>query len=245
VNTGGILSFDHDTVLEVVAVLPHASVAVHVLVCVVIQPTVVCALLATVIVGLLQISVAVAVPKAASIVGGFGFPQINKVVPVAVTVGGVKSSVQLTVNDVVAVFPHASLAVHVLTCDRVHPVDIIAPSLDERVGVPHASVAVAVPKDVFIVAADGLHPALATDPVTVIVGGVTSFVQVTVLVIVAVLPQPSVAVNVLVCDLVHAPVAAPSLCVIVVAPQASVAVAAPSAAVISEAIGLHPSITVV
>jgi len=41
VNTGGLLSFDHDTVLEVVAVLPQTSVAVHVLVCVVMQPTVV------------------------------------------------------------------------------------------------------------------------------------------------------------------------------------------------------------
>ena len=40
-NTGEVLSFDHDTVLDVVDVLPHASVAVHVLVCVVMHPTVV------------------------------------------------------------------------------------------------------------------------------------------------------------------------------------------------------------
>ena len=53
-----------------------------------------------------------------------------------------------------------------------------------------------------------------------------SIVHVTVLAIVAVLPHPSVAVNVLVCDLTHVPVAAASLDVIVtVAVQLSVAVA--------------------
>ena len=192
-----------------------------------------------------QASVAVAEPSAASIVGLLGLPQINKVVPVAVIKGDVISSVQVTVLDALAILPHASIAVHVLICDRLHPVDVIAPSLDERVGVPQASVAVALPNDVFICAAVGLQPALATLPVMVIDGGVTSFVQVTVLEMVAVLPHASVAVNVLVCDLVHPPVAAPSLCVIVGVPHASVAVADPNAAVISEAMGLQDSVTVV
>ena len=67
----------------------------------------------------------------------------------------------------------------------------------------------------------------------------------TVLDAVAVLPQPSVAVNVLVCDFVQVPAAAPSLDVIVGdAVQLSVAVAPPNAAVIAEAAGLHARVTV-
>ena len=40
VITGGVLSFDQVTVRDVVDVLPQASVAVKVLVCVVLQPDV-------------------------------------------------------------------------------------------------------------------------------------------------------------------------------------------------------------
>ena len=92
--------------------MPQASVAVHVLVCVVMQPKVVCELFAIIIVGVLQLSEAVALPSAASIVGGFGFPHINKVVPVAAIVGGCVSSVHVTVRDALAVFPHASKSDH-------------------------------------------------------------------------------------------------------------------------------------
>ena len=59
---------------------------------------------------------------------------------------------------------------------------------------------------------------------------------------VAVLPQASLAVNVLVCEAEQEVVVIdPSVDVIVVVPQASVAVAEPSAALISEAEGLQPS----
>ena len=64
--------------------------------------------------GLLQLSVAVAVPRAASIVGLFGFPHINKVVPVAVITGGSVSTVQVTFLAAVDVLPHASTAVQLL-----------------------------------------------------------------------------------------------------------------------------------
>ena len=67
------------------------------------------------------------------------------------------------------------------------------------VTVPHASVAVAVPNAAPIAADDGLHPNVPA-AVTVIVGGFRSLVHVTVDDAVAVLPQASVAVNVLVCD---------------------------------------------
>ena len=75
-------------------------------------------------------------------------------------------------------------------------------------------------------------------------GGVRSAVQVTVLVTVAVLPQASVAVKVLTCDCKQPLVLTlPLLEVIVTVPQPSVAVAEPSAAVISDAEGLHPKTT--
>ena len=56
----------------------------------------------------------------------------------------------------------------------------------------------------------------------------------------AVLPQASVAVHVLVCDLAQVPVTGPSSGVSVIVPQASVAVADPSAASIADEDGLHP-----
>jgi hypothetical protein len=64
--------------------------------------------------------------------------------------------------------------------------------------------------------------------------------------VVVVLPQASLAVNVLVCEALHeAVVIVPSVDVIVVVPHASVAVAVPSAAAISEAEGLQPSASLV
>lgn len=56
----------------------------------------------------------------------------------------------------------------------------------------------AVPNAASIAAVVGLHPSVVVAPVMVIVGGVRSDVQPTVENAVAVLPQPSVAVQVLV-----------------------------------------------
>ena len=72
------------------------------------------------------------------------------------------------------------------------------PSLEVTVGVPQASVAVAVPSAAPISFADGLQPSDVPVPPVVNTGGVTSAVQVTVRDAVAVLPQASLAVNVLV-----------------------------------------------
>ena len=112
------------------------------------------------------------------------------------------------------------------------------------VTVPQASDAVADPSAALIAPDDGLHPAIVV-PVAVIVGGVLSLVHVTVLDAVAVLPQPSVAVHVLVCDFAQLPVTGPSTGVNVNTPQASVAVALPSAASIAPNDGLHPSVVAV
>jgi hypothetical protein len=64
--------------------------------------------------------------------------------------------------------------------------------------VPHAAVAVAEPKAALISEAEGLQPSVVTAPVIIIAGGLGALVQVTVVEAVAVLPQASLAVNVLV-----------------------------------------------
>ena len=75
---------------------------------------------------------------------------------------------------------------------------VTAPSLEDTVGLPHASVAEAEPRAPFISPVVGLHPRVNEVPVAVIVGAVTSAVHVAVRDVVEVLPQASIAVNVLV-----------------------------------------------
>src|SRR4030095_11882551 len=164
---------------------------------------------------------------------------------VGVTTGGVTSNVQLTVRDAVPTFPHASVAVHVLVCDLAQPVEPTAPSDAVGVNAPlQLSEAVAPPSAASICAVVGLQPSeVDAVDVGVTTGGVTSNVQVTVRDAVPTLPQPSVAVHVLVCDLAQ-PVlpTAPSDAVGVSAPlQLSEAVAPPSPAFIAAVEGLHPS----
>ena len=77
---------------------------------------------------------------------------------------------------------------------------LTGPSLLVIVSTPQASVAVALPRAASIAAVDGLHPRVNVVPVAVITGAVEPVDQVTVLDVVAVLPQASVAINVLVCD---------------------------------------------
>ena len=72
--------------------------------------------------------------------------------------GAVISAVHVTVLVSVAVLPQASVAVNVLVCDLLHDVLTIFPSLDDTVGVPQASVAVALPSAALIAAAVGLQP---------------------------------------------------------------------------------------
>ena len=134
--------------------------------------------------------------------------------------------------------PQPSLAVNVRVCDRLQPVLETDPSLCVTVVLPQASVAVAVPSAPFIEPADGLQPKAALLPPVVRVGPVTSAVHVAVRALVEVLPQPSTAVHILVCDLLH-PVltTAPSDEVNVRVTQLSEADALPSAPLISLAHG--------
>ncbi len=202
VTVGFVTSNVHVTVLDAVAVFPQPSVAVHVLVCDRAQPVEPTAPSDEVGVSTpLQLSEAVAPPRAASIVAEAGLhPSDVDEVAVGVIVGGVASEDHVTVLDAVAVFPQASVAVHVLVCDRAQPVDPTAPSDAVGVSAPlQLSEAVALPSAAFIVADDGLHASVVDEvAVGVTVGAVTSNVQVTVLDVEPVFPQASVAIHVLV-----------------------------------------------
>src|SRR6266496_2023741 len=196
-------------------------------------------------VGVLQASVAIAEPRAASIAADVGLqPRLPFAgVPVAVIVGAVTSTVHVAVLDAVAVLPHTSVAVHVLVCERAHPLLITSPVDEVSVEVLQASVAVAEPRAASIAADVGLHPRapFAGVPVAIIVGAVTSTVHVAVLDAVDVLPQASVAVNVLVCEREHPLlITSPVTDVTVGVLQASDAVAEPRAASIAADVGLQP-----
>src|SRR5688572_3958499 len=246
VSTGAVRSTVHVTVLEAVAVLPQASIAVHVLVCERLHPLLLTLPSLEDTVGTPHASVAVAVPSALLISLAAGLHPSVVVVPPVVITGAVTSAVHVTVLDAVAVLPQASIAVHVLVCERLHPLLLTLPSPEDTVGTPQASVAVAVPSALLISLAAGLHPRVVVVPPVVNTGAVTSAVHVTVLDAVEVLPQKSLAVNVLVCERLHPLLLTlPSLEDTVGTPQASVAVAVPSALLISLAAGLHPRVVVV
>src|SRR5678816_697699 len=107
------------------------------------------------------------------------------------------------VLEVVAVLPHPSTATKVLVCDALHEVVVTGPSETVTDGVLQAAVAVAEPRAALISEAEGLQPSVVTAPVIIIAGGLGASVQVTVLTAVAVLPQASTAVNVLVLEALH------------------------------------------
>src|SRR5678815_247935 len=199
VITGGVISEIHVTVRAAVELLPQASVAVNVLVCVRLQPLTWTAPSTETTVGVLQASVAVAVPSAPFISPADGLQPSVVVVPPVVNTGGVISEIHVTVRAAVELLPQASVAVNVLVCVRLQPLTWTSPSTETTVGVLQASVAVAVPSAPFISPADGLQPSVVVVPPVVITGGVISEIHVTVRAAVELLPQASLAVNVLVC----------------------------------------------
>src|SRR6187549_1538199 len=232
-------------VLEVVAVLPHPSTATKVLVCEALQEVVDIVPSLDVTDAVLQPSVAVAEPSAALISEAEGLQPSVVVVPLAVMDGPLRSRIQVTVEEAVAELPQPSEAVKVLVCEAEQEVVTTGPSETITAGVLQAAVAVAEPSAALISEADGLQPRVVTAPVIIIVGGFGTLVHVTVVAAVAVLPQASIATNVLVLEALHdVVVIAPSLDVIDAVPQPSEAVAVPRAAAISEADGLQPSVVI-
>ena len=93
---GGVISSVHVTVLDAVAVLPQASLAVNVLVCERSQPLGTTEPSAEETVGVLTASIAVAVPSALLISDALGLHPNVKAVPPAVMVGAVKSRFNTT-----------------------------------------------------------------------------------------------------------------------------------------------------
>jgi hypothetical protein len=138
------------TVVEQVEVLPQASVAVQVTVVV---PRLYVLLgvapdpLPVVAPDFTQLNVIVPVQLSVAVAGGIVYVLLvtwqNICAGGQVIVGGVKSSVHVTVRDLVEVFPHASVAVKVLVCERRQPLLCTAPSFCVMVTAPQASVAVA------------------------------------------------------------------------------------------------------
>ena len=172
VTEGALRSLVHVTVEEAVAELPQPSEAVNVLVCEAEHEEVTTGPSETLTDGLPQAAVAVAEPSAALISEAEGLQPSVAVAPVIIIVGGLGALVQVTVLTAVAVLPHASMAVNVLVCDAEHEVVDTAPSVNEIVGEPQPSVAVAVPRAALISEAEGLQPRVGIAPVMVITGGV-------------------------------------------------------------------------
>src|SRR5438445_144969 len=182
VITGACASTVQVTVRETDAAgLPHASLTFQARVCVRPHPLLVTALSLAVGVPTLQLSVAVAVPRAPLMSAAEGLQPRASVVPVAVITGACVSTVQVTVRETDAAgLPHASLTFQVRVCERPHPLLVTALSL--AVGVPtlQLSVAVAVPRAPLMSAAEGLQPRAKVVPLAEITGAVLSTVQVTV-----------------------------------------------------------------
>src|SRR4029079_1760501 len=218
VNTGAVSS---STVIpwDAVAVLPQASVAVNVLVTVyslALVPGVEASLVVMFTVP--QASLAIAVPK-----DGVSGHSIVAAAGIVVNTGAVLSSTVITC-DAVAVLPQASVAVNVLvTVYSLAHVPGVEASLVVMFTVPQASLAIAVPKD----GVSG-HSIVAAAGIVVNTGAVLSSTVIT-CDAVAVLPQASVAVNVLVTvySLAHVPGVEASLVVMFTVPQASLAIAVP------------------
>ena len=149
-------------------------------------------------IGVLQAAVAVADPSAAVISEAEGLqPRVTEA-GVIIIVGGLGALSHVTVLVIVAELPQPSIAVNILVCEEEQLLVDIAPSVEVILTVLHPSVAVADPRAAVISEAAGLQPSgtLLYDPVNA--GGIWSLVQVTVLEVVAELPQPSTAINILV-----------------------------------------------
>ena len=159
------------------AALLQASVAVQVLVCERVQTVGEDSLpVLTEGVMLLQASVTVAVPNAASMSAAVGLQPKANVEPVALIIGRVISSVQITVLVTsIAALPQASETFHLLVCEREQPLLTTASVVGVGEPVPQSSVAEASPKAASMFSAVGLQTeGRGVAAVSVMTGGVLS-----------------------------------------------------------------------
>jgi len=171
VMDGPLRSRIHVTVVEAVAELPQPSEAVKVLVCDAEQEVVTIGPSETLTAGALHAAVAVAEPRAALMSAAEGLQPRVATAPVIIIAGGLGALVQVTVVEAVAELPQASTAINVLVREAEQEVVDIVPSLNDSVGLPQASVAVAEPSAAVIADEVGLHPRVVIAPVMMIDGG--------------------------------------------------------------------------
>ena len=114
VNNGAVISDAQLAVRITIVELPQSSAAINVLVCERLQPFTVIALVDTSNVGAPQLSDAVATPSVVFNTTGSGLQPRLIVAEPMFNVGGVISTVQMTVLEAVVVLPHASLATNSL-----------------------------------------------------------------------------------------------------------------------------------
>jgi hypothetical protein len=168
--TGGLVSLLYWTVWEAVPVLPQASVTVQFLVVEKLHPepvSVPTVPLATR--SLLQLSVTLAVPKAAAICAAVGL-QASGPAAVSVMTGGLVSLLYWTVWEAVPVLPQASVTVQFLVVEKLQPEPVSVPTVPKAVRpLLQLSVTLAVPNAAAICAALGLQPS-AEAGVNVITG---------------------------------------------------------------------------
>jgi hypothetical protein len=187
-----------------------------------------------------QLSLTVAVPNAPAMSEEVGLQLRVEEFDTVIT-GTSVSLVNVTVCDVVDVLPQASVAVQVLVTLLVQPDPVSAPSVKEAVRpVEQLSLTLAVPNAPAISEEVGLQLSVEEFD-TVITGASVSRVNETVCDVVDVLPQASVAVQVLVTLLVHPlPVSAPSVKDAVrPVEQLSLTLAVPNAPAMSDEVGLQ------
>ena len=124
-----------------------------------------------------QLSVTLAVPKAAVIAAAVGLHPTGEE-GVTVITGACVSLVNVIVCDAVPILPQASVTVHVLVNENEQPEPTSGPSVKVAVRpVEQLSVTLAVPNAAVIAAAVGLHPT-GDEGLTVITGDWVSLVKV-------------------------------------------------------------------
>jgi hypothetical protein len=190
-----------------------------------------------------QLSLTIAVPKAAVISAGVG---LQSTVPAGVKsiTGSSVSLVYVSVWEVVPVLPQVSVTVQFLVVEKLQPEPVSVAWVPVAIKpVEQLSLTVAVPKAAVISAGVGLQSTVPAG-VKLITGSSVSLVYVSVWEVVPVLPQASVTVQFLVVENVQPEPVSVASVPVAVKPmeQLSVTVAVPKAAVISAAVGLQPNV---
>lgn len=201
VNSCAEVSTIHCTVLFAVSRLPQESIAMKLLVCARIHPVVTILSFKVVIHTIPQLSSAGgAFPNPSSITSGSGLQPSEIMVSVKLNTGAVVSTNHWIVLKAVSVFPHESVAMNMLLCERMHPLTTMVSLVVEKFTIPQfSSTEGGKPNAICIAIESGLHPRFSRLSLTRKMGAMVSTNHCTVLKTVSLLPQESVAIKVLIC----------------------------------------------